>query len=376
MGKAGSPRRPRCFWAVTMRLTRLTIDSLRCLRHVEIVPSAGLNLLLGGNGAGKTSVLEALFMLGSGRSFRFGGHEAVIAHGAKALQLYAELEQGGRSERVGFERSRSAWRGLRNGEKVADLAELAGLLPVVCFSPESHQLISGAAEVRRRFFDWIVFHVEPEFTAAYRRYARALRQRNALLKQNPDRRSLSVWTGELADAGEPLAALRSRVFPEFRILMLDALQNLLPEAAPFALNYRRGWREGMGLLERLQMLEPRELELGHSLAGPHRGDWLVEIGGHEIREHGSRGQQKLVALASVLVAARVYRQRCGEPPLVALDDLASELDLEHQRRALTECGALGAQLWITGTQRTSAMDAWSGELRTFHVEHGTVSLAN
>ena len=356
-----------------MYLTRLTIDGLRCLREVELTPSVGMNLLLGGNGAGKTSVLEALFTLGSGRSFRFGGHDAVIAHGAKALQLYAELTHGARSERVGFERSRSGWRGLRNGEKLVDLAELAGLVPVVCFSPESHQLISGAAEVRRKFFDWIVFHVEPEFAGAYRRYARALRQRNALLKQNPDRRSLAVWTGELADAGEPLAALRSRVFPEFQQLMLDALQNLLPEAAPFALNYRRGWREGMSLMERLQMLEPRELELGHSLAGPHRGDWSVEVGGHEIREHGSRGQQKLVALASVLVAARVYCQRCGEPPVVALDDLSSELDLEHQRRALTECAALRAQLWVTGTQRTSAMADWAGEFRTFHVERGRVA---
>lgn len=375
MFNAGSPWRPRCFWGLRVHLTRLSIDALRCLRQVEVVPCAGLNLFLGGNGAGKTSVLEALYLLGSGKSFRFGGHDAVIAHGARMLQLYAELEYGGRFERVGFERARSGWRALRNGEKVADLAELAGLVPVVCFSPESHQLISGASEVRRRFFDWIVFHVEPEFSKAYRRYARALRQRNALLKQNPDRRSLSVWTGELAEAGEPLAALRARVFPEFEQLMLEALRNLLPEVAPFAVAYRRGWREGMNLRERLEMLESRELELGHSLAGPHRGDWSVEIAGHEIREHGSRGQQKLVALASVLVAARLYCQRRGEPPLVALDDMSSELDAEHQRRALLECAGLGAQLWVTGTQRTPAMDEWAAEVRTFHVEQGQITSA-
>lgn len=355
-----------------MHLTRLTIDSLRCLRQVEVSPCTGLNLFLGGNGAGKTSVLEALYLLGSGKSFRFGGHEAVIAHGARVLQLYAELEHAGRFERVGFERARSGWRALRNGEKVADLAELAGLVPVVCFSPESHQLISGASEVRRRFFDWIVFHVEPELSTAYRRYARALRQRNALLKQEPDGRSLAVWTAELAEAGETLAELRSRVFPEFSELLISALQKLLPEAAPFAVSYRRGWRDGMSLLERLLMLQSRELELGHSLAGPHRGDWLVELNGHEIREHGSRGQQKLVALASVLVAARLYTLRRGEPPLVALDDLSSELDVEHQRRALRECAALRAQLWVTGTQRTPAMEEWVGDVRMFHVEQGRV----
>lgn len=359
-----------------MHLTRLSIDAVRCLRQVEVVPCAGLNLFLGGNGAGKTSVLEALYLLGSGKSFRFGGHEAVIAHGARMLQLYAELEHGGRFERVGFERARSGWRALRNGEKVGELAELAGLVPVVCFSPESHLLVSGASEVRRRFFDWIVFHVEPEFATAYRRYARALRQRNALLKQEPDSRSLSVWTIELAEAGETLSDLRSRVLPDFSALLVNALNKLLPEAAPFAVSYRRGWRDGMPLLERLQMLQVRELALGHSLAGPHRSDWLVEINGHEIREHGSRGQQKLVALASVLVAARLYTQRRGEPPLVALDDLSSELDVEHQRRALLECAALRAQLWVTGTQRTPAMDEWIGEIRTFHVEQGHITAGN
>lgn len=355
-----------------MRVTRLTISGVRCLRQVELSPCSGINLLLGGNGAGKTSVLESLYLLGSGKSFRFGGFDSLIAHGARQLQIYAELEREVGADRVGFERSRSGWRALRNGDRVPELAELAALVPVVCFSPESHGLIAGGSEVRRRFFDWIVFHVEPEFKDAYRRYARLLTQRNALLKQDPDPGLLSTWTLQLAEAGESLAALRERVFPEFAQAMQAALKQLLGEMGTNAVSYRRGWRDGMTLLDRLQMLESRERIVGYTLAGPHRGDWSVEFDGHEVREHGSRGQQKLVALASVLVAAALYRARRGEPPLVALDDLASELDVEHQRRALIECTRLGAQLWVTGTQRSPAMDEWVGEMRTFHVEHGGV----
>jgi DNA replication and repair protein RecF len=356
-----------------MRVTRLSISGVRCLQQVELAACAGVNLLLGGNGAGKTSVLEGLYLLGSGKSFRFGGFDALIAHGARQLQVYAELEHVTGVDRVGFERSRSGWRALRNGDRVNELAELATLVPVVCFSPESHGLIAGGSEVRRRFFDWIVFHVEPEFKDAYRRYARLLTQRNALLKQSPDPVQLSTWTRQLADAGEVLAELRERVFPEFASAIGATLGELLGEMGSNRVSYRRGWRDGMSLLERLQMLESRELALGYSLAGPHRGDWLVEFDGHEVREHGSRGQQKLVALASVMAAARLYRDRRGHPPIVALDDLASELDIEHQRRALVECSALGAQLWITGTHRPAAFAEWSGEIRTFHVEHGRVA---
>lgn len=356
-----------------MRLTRLSISGVRCLRSVELRPCAGLNLLVGANGAGKTSVLEAIYLLGAGRSFRFGGHEALLAHGSSAVQVYGELELDGRKEGVGFERSRTGWRGLRNGERVADLAELASLVPVVCFAPESHELVSGGSEVRRRFFDWIVFHVEPGFADAHRRYSRLLRQRNALLKQNPDSTELTSWTLELAEAGETLAGFRARVLPEFASSMTVCLGRMLGELGKAELHYKRGWRDEMPLLERLAMLQARELDLGHTLAGPHRADWAIEIGGHALRTEGSRGQQKLVALAAVLVAAQIYTHRCGHPPIIALDDLASELDSDHQRRALAECGAQGAQLFVTGTHRPESVERWTGELREFHVEQGSVT---
>ncbi len=355
-----------------MRVQRLSVTGLRCLSSVEIRPSEGLNLFLGPNGSGKTSVIEAMYALGSGKTFRFGGHEALIARGEKALQIFAELEVGGLPTRVGFERHGAGWRALENGERVAELSRLASLVPVVCFSPESHELVGGASEVRRRFFDWIVFHVEPDFAAAHRRYSRALKQRNLLLKRDPSEAELFTWTAQLASTGEELAHARARVLPDFEQGMQSLLERTLPELGRAHIAFKRGWKEGMSLAERLADVSARERETGYTLTGPHRADWSVNFAGHSIREQGSRGQQKLVALSAVLVASSIYTQRRGEAPLIALDDLFSELDIEHQRRALLACQALGAQTWITGTQTSDSLVAWQGPIKRFHVEQGQV----
>ena len=355
-----------------MQITRLRVDGLRCLSKVELAVGPGLNLFLGSNGAGKTSLIEAAYCLGSGKSFRFGGPDALIARDQSTLHVYAELELQGRAIRVGFERGAASWRALCNGERVAELARLASLVPVVCFSPESHELVGGPSEIRRRFFDWIVFHVEPGFGDAYRRYMRALKQRNALLKRDPAETELTVWTETLVHAGEELAGFRASVFPRFEKCMAQTLGELLGEMGSAQIAFKRGWRDGVSLRERLQSIGVREREVGYTLSGPHRADWAVAFDGLSVREEGSRCQQKLVALASVLVAATLYREYRGEAPLVALDDLFSELDLEHQRRALAACAKLNAQTWVTGTTPSPALDAWLGPVSTFHVERGRV----
>jgi DNA replication and repair protein RecF len=358
-----------------MYLRRLDVDGLRCLRSVSLTPSPGLNVLIGANGAGKTSVLEALYVLGAGKSFRSGGSEALLGRGAAALQAYGECVSQQSIVRLGFERTRSGWRGLLNGERVSELAALALAVPVVWFSPESHELVSGPSEVRRRFFDWIVFHVEPRFAEAHRRYARLLRQRNQLLKRGHHDAELRVWTTQLAASGDALEALRARVFPSFQQAMCNTLRELLPELGEPQVAWRRGWCTELSLAERLAMLVERELAAGHTLAGPHRADWLVSFDRHPIREQGSRGQQKLVALAAVFVAARLYRQWRAEAPIIALDDLGSELDTEHQRRTVLHCAEIGAQVWVTGTQDLACLEAWPGPRARFHVEQGRVRAA-
>lgn len=356
-----------------MRVVSLRVDALRCLSNVELSPVAGLNVFLGTNGAGKTSILEALHLLGYGRSFRTHDHDAVIARGKSRLTVFAEIERFGALERVGLERGKSSWRALSNGEVLAELGELVRRMPVLAFAPESHSLVSGPSEGRRRFFDWLMFHVEPGFSAAARRYARCLRQRNAALKL--DGGDFDPWTEQLVLAGEDLNSLRSRHFPNFAAHTATALSRFLPELGDIKLSFARGWRDDTTLAVRLAELRDRERDVGHTLAGPHRANWQILARAGELKDIGSRGQQKLVALAVVTAAAEIFREQTGHPPVILLDDVTSELDGEHQQRVLAHCASLGAQLWVTGTDRSPALEAWQGDVAWFHVEHGAVRRA-
>jgi DNA replication and repair protein RecF len=353
-----------------LELTRLRISGVRCLQQVELLPCAGLNLLLGPNGSGKTSVLEALYLLGAGKSFRFGGHEAVIRRGEPALRVYAELRS--RDATNGWASSGpQGWQGLHNGERVAGSGRTGGIWCLWCVSAPSRMswFPVGLSRVALLRLDCV-----PRGTG-FRDGLPALCAPAAPAKCAVEAQPVAPgsWPSGQRSWPKPVsrvADLRMRVFPEFAAGMTRSLSGLLHEMGAAEIAYKRGWRDGVSLGARLESLLARELEVGHTLAGPHRADWSVVLGGQGIREQGSRGQQKLVALSAVLVAAAMYRERLGHPPVVALDDLVSELDLDHQHRALLECESLGGQLWVTGTQRSQAVDAWHRDCRVFHVEQG------
>src|SRR5690606_33815032 len=194
-----------------MRLTRLDVHHLRRLSGVEVAPGPGLNLFVGDNGAGKTSLLEAVHLLAYGRSFRGRVRDGLVATDAAALEIYAEWqeESSQRARKAGLRHGGQVWEGRLDGQPVASLGELCAALAAVSFEPGSHALVGGGGEPRRRYVDWGLFHVEQAFLPLWRRYARALKQRNSLLKQRASGGQLDAWDRELADAGEPMTQLRA-----------------------------------------------------------------------------------------------------------------------------------------------------------------------
>jgi DNA replication and repair protein RecF len=360
-----------------VRLTRLQVRDLRCLVDVSLEPAPGLNLLVGANGSGKSSLLEAVHLLGYGRSFRGRVADGLVRSGAPHLEVYAEwLDRAEASHRAGLRHSGLRWEARLDGAPAPSLTELCAQVAVVSFEPGSHDLIAGGAEHRRRYLDWGLFHVEPAFLPQWRRYARALKQRNALLKSRPLPAALDPWDQELADAGEQLTRLRQRYLDELEGFVGQEAGALLSELGPASLEFRPGWkRDELALADALLLGRERDLQLGYTGQGPHRADWRVGFAGLPGREALSRGQEKLTALACILGQARDFAHRHGDWPVVCLDDLASELDLAHQALVLALIERSGAQVLLTGTQVPELLANGALPYRLFHVERGSINLA-
>ncbi|KAB7775819.1 MULTISPECIES: DNA replication/repair protein RecF [unclassified Xanthomonas] len=362
-----------------MHVSRLDFHHLRRFAALELAPAPGLNLITGDNGAGKTTVLEAMHLMAYGRSFRGRVRDGLVSQGQDALDVFVEWQEQSaevgttRRRRAGLRHSGQEWRGRLDGQDVAHLGTLCAALAVVTFEPGSHLLVSGGGEPRRRFVDWGLFHVEPDFLSLWRRYARALKQRNALLKSGGSGAALDAWDHELAESGEPLTSRRQ----DYLDRLLQRLLALAPDLAPALgishLQFAPGWRrQEVSLADALLLNRERDRQLGYTSAGPHRADWSLSFAEIPGRDALSRGQAKLTALACLLAQAEDYAEQRGEWPVIALDDLGSELDRHHQARVLERLRAGPAQVFVTATETPQALADASLPIARFHVEHGQI----
>lgn len=357
-----------------MRLSRLELRNLRNLAEVSLAPGPGLNLLLGANGAGKTSVLEGLHLLAYGRSFRGRVRDGLVRTGSEAVEVFAEwrADGDGDTRRAGLRHGGSRWEARVDGRSLTHLGELCAAFMVVTFEPGSHALVSGGGEPRRRFMDWGLFHVEQEFLPTWRRYSRALKQRNALLKAGAPNAQVSAWDQELATAGEALTSRRAVYLERLQERLAPVVASLAPSLGLATLGFEPGWRRSsVSLADALALARDRDRALGHTTVGPHRADWKLRLDGRGEGEALSRGQAKLAALACLFAQAADCAAERGHWPLVALDDLASELDAAHRARVLAFLAGIPAQAFITGTDPLPAAEGAT----VFHVERGAIHAA-
>lgn len=355
-----------------MRLVSLGISNLRNIEALRLTLAPGLNVFIGPNGSGKTSLVEAAYLLSHSQSFRAGATETVVRRGCDRLGLQGVVERRGSTVDLRLVRAQEAWSGQINGLPAPSLGAVLRQFGLVCLEPGSHALISGGSAERRRFLDWGVFHVEPDYLAEMRQYNRVLKQRNAALKSEPTESELDAWDIALAQLGEPIAAQRRRYFEPFARALIRLLDRFLPELGTAEVALEPGW-PGERLAEALSERRRLDRLRGHTSRGPHRADWSLRFAHAPIREHLSRGQEKLCALACVLAQAERYAAATGEWPVVALDDLPSELDAAHQRVVIDLAVEVGAQVLITGTESPRALADVVAPVRMFHVEHGTIS---
>jgi DNA replication and repair protein RecF len=350
-----------------MSLSEITVTNLRCIEHLELRLSPRLTLVYGGNGSGKTSLLEGMFVLGRGRSFRSRNSEGLIRRGQTHMRVTGEVQRGAHERvRLGFEVSREGTAARVGGRPAGTLAELSQVLAVQVIEPGIHRLVEEGGSRRRRWLDWAVFHVEPQFVDLWFRYTRVLKQRNAALKTQPS--TVSVWDADLARIGEAIAESRQRLMDRLRPYWKAAVVAL--SGLEVELHYLRGWSQEHTLAEALATSRPADEVRRQTHAGPHRGDVAVRLYGRAARDVLSRGQQKLVAVAMTVAQLRLLQDATGMSPTLLLDDPAAELDGERLQRFIDEVASLRCQLVVTSLHSESRL--FGTPESTFHMAAGRV----
>lgn len=355
-----------------MTISRLEIANVRNLQSVSLLPHPLLNLFVGQNGSGKTSVLEALHLLGLGRSFRSGRVRRLINDEASACTVFAAFDEGGSA---GIQRASNGESEFRlDGRANINLADIAHRLPLSLLDPASFAEMQEGSKPRRSQLDWGVFHVEHRFYPAWVRYQRALKQRNSLLRSgNIQPLEAGVWDRELAETATLLHSFRSTHLAVWQPVWQRVVAGFLP-GFPLELDYVPGWDTEQSLVVLLAESWTRDQERGHTQIGPHRADLRIKLGSAPADELLSRGQLKLALCALKLSQITVLRE-VGIQSLILIDDLASELDAGARARLLAYLAGTGAQTFITAIEAEGLLEDLRQReqgFKMFHVEHGTI----
>lgn len=336
-------------------------------------PVSGINSIVGDNGAGKSSVLEAIHLIATGRSYRTRKVQALLPAEQKALTVRMELldPDASRSHQVGLQKLKAGGTRLKlDHQPLNSIVAVTRLLPVKIISPDSHALVQEGPDERRQFLDWGLFHVEPGFLALWKSYRRILQQRNQALKYPGRDNALSAWDQELSDVGEKLSQYR-RDYVESLQAVLSEVKKQLPVLDALEVRYRQGWPKDKTLHDALKDEQQQAMTPAFTTVGPHRADMVLTYNGRVAREHLSRGEQKLLVYALHLAQLEHAVSRGLRRPVVLLDDLSAELDSDFLNRVIGVLNRLETQSFITGNAVLPASIKNVG--RTFHMQGGLVA---
>ncbi len=362
-----------------MRLTELKITNLRNLTQVSIKPSPTYNVIHGKNGCGKTSILEAIYLLGHGRSFRSHINKRIINYTAESLSVYANLlpiedddtETLQAAMPIAIQRHIDGSMELKmNGQKAKTIAELAKQLPILLLNPDSYQLLDSGPKFRRQFLDWGLFHVEHGYFAVWQHFQRALKQRNAAIRLTHDAIQVKLWDHELIRHAEQIHVWREQYFQELLPIFLEILEQLI-DIEDLSLEYKKGWRKDVTLTEALQNNLEGDMALGHTQSGPQRGDVKVLVKGMPAQDILSRGQQKLIVAALRLAQGKLLKKLTDKSCIYLFDDLSAELDQQRLQNIINVISNINAQTFMTvleAERLTGLLPMDQEQVRMFHVE--------
>lgn len=365
----------------------IRIQNFRNLGSVSIEPSPHLNILVGPNGAGKTSFMECLCVFAHGRSFRTHKYRHLVNKDSESFVLHGKFKKNKEEGVVplGIQRFSNGKLEIRlNNENVKSASAVALQLPIVVITGESFKLLEAGPKERRKFFDWLVFHVKPEFALAWQQVVRCYKQRNTLLRRGKiDYQALKHWDLQISNASQVIDKARGEVFR----LFVDSFNTLAEDHEEYqflkgvSFKYINGWKyqeSEVSYIDQLLECFERDIRLGYSTLGPQKAD--IDINQAEYKQKSkdilSRGQQKTLICTMYFALAKVYADFAKKDPMVIVDDLPAELDTNNQQYLGAWLGKVRSQVFVSGISESFFNDIWVNrdllQNKVFHVEHGTI----
>lgn len=356
-----------------MCIELLNIENVRIIQSQSIEFCPGLNVFYGNNGSGKTSVIEAIHILGTGKSFRSNQVKRVIRDGESELTVFAQVkdEQSDLTHKIGIRRSLNDTHARIDGSSVKGFSELAKCMPLLLITPESHRLLESGPSWRRKYLDWGVFHVEHEYAASWSKYNQALKQRNSLL-QNGRQQDIDLWTDTLVELGQRLHQFRRGYFENLRPLLEQFSETFLP-GQELDFSYYAGWNKEKALADVIKEHLAQDRIHGRTEYGPHRADIRIRFNGMNAKDSVSRGQQKLLVYAMQMAQTSCVYEVARKRSTLLLDDLGAELDSTKINILMDVINREFNQAIITtADQKSIPLDIFESR-KLFHVEHGVTT---
>tara|TARA_Y100000034_G_scaffold114236_1_gene150144 strand:- start:2774 stop:3868 length:1095 start_codon:yes stop_codon:yes gene_type:complete len=361
-----------------MSLSHLSLNNFRNIEALTLEPVNGINIIYGENGSGKTSLLEAIYFLSHGKSFRTAKHKNIIQHQQDKFVIHGRKALHDLSIPIGISKNQAGETSLKiQGKTSRKISELAQLVPVQVITPESYSLFFGGPKERRKFLDLGLFHVEHDFFYLWQSFNKVLKQRNALLKSKPRDyfEQIKFWDKEFVRLAEQINNLRIAYISRFKQQFFDKMCAELTLVSDLEINFHAGWKESETLSEALEQSFERDAKQGFTSKGPHKADFSFSVSGNSVENTFSRGQLKLLLYALKVTQNSLIESETDKQSILLIDDLPSELGEDTKDKVgqlLTHCDS---QLFISSILSESisaVVEPMQRELKMFHVKHGNL----
>jgi DNA replication and repair protein RecF len=334
-----------------VHLAHLRLRDFRNYARLDADFTPGFHLLLGDNAQGKTNILEAVYLMATLRSFRGVGGAQMIRHGQRGYFVGGNVVAQGAHEIKMFW-SASERKLALDGQPVKKLTDYLGVLRTVVFCTEDLQLVKGAARARRRFLDLLLAQTQPDYLPLLQRYMRAVRARNALLKQRAiDEAALDSFSQELVKLGDEIIRARRELAPKFSPLARLAYRRISNDAEELRIEYQSSVKKDFTV--ELAQSRSRERTYRSTLVGPHRDDLQLLLNEKSAAQFGSEGQKRTLAMALKMAQAEFLAGLHGSPPILLIDDVMGELDVKRRSGflpLLEQARKTSGQVFMTATE--------------------------